>query len=205
MCIYGYLDTREAEIIFASPKINHGILEGLMPCIDAAQKLLDQYGFDFKVRVIANDDFKKMVLDPILIVSDGVADTNELFIRSYKMIQMFEGKEKKQTVSVLSQTEDTYGELKVGKLAQIIVRGILESGKVSEEEVEALQEKEYSKKILNQSRPVLVKAGGEFDRVRYYKEPIKIFGSEYLLCSQWAEGEGKNDRPYLLKWISEHQ
>lgn len=205
MCIYGYLDTKDAEIIFASPKINHSILEGLTPCINDAQRLLDQCGFDFKVRVIANSDFKTMVLDPILIVSDGVADTNELFIRSYKMIQMFEGKEKKEPIPALHQTEDTYGELKVGKIAQIIVRDILESGKVSEDEVKALQEKEYSKKILNQSRPVLVKVDGEYDRTRYYKEPVKLFGVDYLICSQWAEGEAKNDRPYLLKWISEHQ
>ena len=89
-----------------------------MPCIEDAQALLDQFGFNFKVRVIANEDFKKMVLDPILIVSDGVADTNELFIRSYKMIQMFEGREKKGPIPAMSQTEDTYAELKVGKLAQ---------------------------------------------------------------------------------------
>ena len=85
------------------------------------------------------------------------------------------------------------------------MRGILESGKVSEDEVKALQEKEYSKRILNQSRPVLVKVGGEYDPVRYYKEPVRLFGSDYLICSQWAESEVKNDRPYLLKWISEHQ
>ena len=85
-----------------------------------------------------------------------------------------------------------------------MVRSILESGKVSDEELLDMQQKEYSKNKFNQSRPVLVKAEAEYDRTRYYKDPVRIKGTDYLLCSQWAEGKTKNDRPYLLKWIEEH-
>ena len=204
MCIYGYLDTKDAEIIFASPKINKSVLDGLGPCITEAQKALDEFGFNFRLRIIANEDFRNMVLDPILIVSDGVSDTNELFIRSYKMVQMFEGKNKSPKTVIVPENPGAYRELKVGKLAQIVMRSILESGKVSDKEVLNMQQKEYSKSVFNQSRPVLVKADGDFDHVRYYKDPVRIKGTDYMLCSQWAEGKIKNDRPCLLKWIEEH-
>ena len=89
MCIYGYLDVKKGEVIFASPKICKGVLEGVMPCMDNIQELMDGMGFNFRFRILCNKDFKDKVLDPILEVSGGVADTNELFIRSYQMVQMF--------------------------------------------------------------------------------------------------------------------
>ena len=130
-----------------------------------AQEALDELGFSFRLRIIANDDFQNMVLEPILMVSGGVANTNELFIRSYKMIQMFEGKHKIAKTVISLGTPDAYRELKVGKLAQIVMRSILESGKVSDEEILEMQQKEYSKIKFNQSRSVLVKADEEYDVV----------------------------------------
>jgi len=231
MCIYGYLDTREAEIIFASPKINNSILEGVVPCLEEAQKLLDDLCFHFKLRIIANDNFQDKVLNPILLVSDGVADTNELFLRSYQMLQMFdhkrssakEGKktgtadpDKSATVkpgvpsdkqpSVLTPAdEDTYAELKIGKLAQTVLKTILEDGKVSEAEVEKLQSSAYSKEVFDLQYPLLVRQDSDYERVRYYTKPVKIRGVSYMLCSQWFEVPANNDRPYLMKWIREHQ
>ncbi len=57
MCIYGYLDAQEAEIIFASPKIHKSILDGDTPCLADMQRLMDDLGFHFLFRIIANDDF----------------------------------------------------------------------------------------------------------------------------------------------------
>lgn len=92
MCVYGYLDTKDAEIIFASPKINRAILNDVIPCIADAQSIMDKLGYGFRFRIIANDDFLDLVLNPVLLVSGGVADTNELFLRSYQMLCMFNEK-----------------------------------------------------------------------------------------------------------------
>ena len=222
MCIYGYLDTREAEIIFASPKINNNILDAVMPCLVEAQKLLDDLGFHFRLRIIANEDFRDKVLEPILLVSDGVADTNELFLRSYQMLQMFDRKErsanntrKSQGGSKLQETntttpaelsdDDTYAELKIGKLAQTVLRRLLQSEAVSEDEIEQMQTADYSKTVFDLQYPLLVKQDEEYERVRYYRNPVCIRGINYMLCSQWFEVPSNNDRPYLMRWIREHQ
>ena len=206
MCIYGYLDTRDAEIIFASPKINRSVLEGVLPCIEDIQNIMDSLHFHFRFRLFANKDFRDKVLLPILKVSNGVADTNELFIRSYQMVQMFDGYSDVQPISegVFSVNDDAYAELKIGKVAQLVLRPILENGSVSDEEIQKLQDKEYSKEAFNLNFPLLVREDGEYERVRYYRDPITIGGVKYMLCSQWAENQGNNDRPYLMKWIKGH-
>ena len=201
MCIYGYLDTKEAEIVFASPKVNPSVLQGVIPCLEAAQRITDDLGYGFKFRLFANDDFYSRVLQPILKVSGGVSDTNELFIRGYHMLQMFN-----KSDGITNRLDvNGYEELKIGKLAQLVMRPILESGTISEGELKLLQDKEYCKKTLDLGFPLLVNADGEFDKVRYYKAPLTINGTKYLMCSQWAEGKANNDRPYLEKWIQEHQ
>ena len=63
-----------------------------VPCMDDMQQIMDGLGFHFQFRILTNNDFSDKVLDPILSVSGGVSDTNELFIRSYHMIKMFERK-----------------------------------------------------------------------------------------------------------------
>lgn len=94
MCLYGFMDTKGGEIIFASPKITPAILTDIMPCIEDINSIFKQQGFDFIARVIANDDFNKSVLKPILYLSDGVADTSELFLGGYQMNKMFGGTSK---------------------------------------------------------------------------------------------------------------
>ncbi len=214
MCIYGYLGAQEAEIIFASPKINKSILDGVSPCLVDMQKIMDDLGFRFTFRIIANDDFRDKVLAPILKASNGVADTNELFIRSYQMMQMFEKKAasaaEKVTVQPTSskqtteEMEGTYAELKVGKVAQLVMRPILESGCLPDNEVLQLQNKSYCSETLNLNFPLLVKTDADYDKARYYSEPVHINGVDYVMCSQWVERPENNDRPYLMKWIKEH-
>lgn len=89
MSLYGYLDAKDAEIVFASPKIYPAILNVLEPCIQDVNEILQRQGFDATARIIANEGFDTEVLDPILNISGGVADTSELFLRSYQMLKMF--------------------------------------------------------------------------------------------------------------------
>lgn len=207
MCLYGFMGSRDAEIVFASPKINPAILSDLAPCMEDINSILKRQGFDFTARIIANDDFNESVLKPILLVSDGVADTSELFLRSYQMYKMFSDtpptlKAVRQT-SVSPETGDIT-ELKIGKLAQIVLRRMLEEGAASEDEVTFMQTAEYSKQFFDLQFPLLMKAGAEFDSIRYYTKPLTIRGEQYYLCSQWYETSANNDRPYLLRWIENH-
>ena len=199
MCVYGYLDSKEAEIIFASPKIGQAVLDKLLPCVNDMQNVMNDHGFCFRFRVFANSDFRDKVLDPILKVSGGVTDTNELFMRSYQMLQMYS---KPHTQGDAAKNpDDAYAELKIGKVVNLVLRPLLEAGLISDEEISRLQDKEYSNKIFGLHFPLLVPVDGEYEKVRYYKDSVRISGVEYKLCSQWAEGKS---RAQLMEFIETH-
>jgi hypothetical protein len=151
MCLYGYLNLKEGEIIFASPKIHNAIITDLLPFIELSNKVLRDFGFEFHVRIIANGDFEEKILSPILVASQGISDTSELFLRSYQMYKMFASDtysskatrkpasttkvKNNGTVSsdAIQQISDSgLDELKVGRIANTVLRSMLESGRASE-------------------------------------------------------------------------
>lgn len=82
---------------------------------------------------------------------------------------------------------------------------MLTEGCASEVEVKMMQESDYCKQTFDIQYPLLTKVDSDFEKVRYYVNPIVIYGEKYRLCSQWFETSANNDRPYLLKWIEKHK
>jgi hypothetical protein len=220
MCIYGYFDIKEGTIIFASPKINPSVITDINKCREDIECVLHKVGLNFKVRIIANDDFSDKILEPILNVIGDVADTSELFMRSLQMYNMFAAKKSKRTIDKPRVTPtrristnlevieynglDGLEEMKIGVIARTVLRKMLEDGKASREEILKMQTKEYSKETFDIQFPLLQKTGltkGESPR-RYYASPIKIYDEYYFMCSEWYEVPQNNDRPFLLKWIA---
>ncbi len=205
MCVYGFLDAEAPEIIFASPKVGPTLLAMLKPCVADTNEILHDLGFDCNVQIIANDDFNSLVLRPVLDISSEVADTSELFLRSYQMYQMF-GKTKQPASATTrrpaSASSVPAGEMRIGELVQLKLRPLLEDGKVTPEEVDALQTLEGSKDRFGLSYPLLVPAGGEYTPKRYYKAPLTIYGKSYKLTSQWIENQ---HRERVLRWIADHE
>ena len=80
----------EYEIIFASPKVKPTLNEKLEDATEALNDLRDDVLSKGAVvfKYIANDKFKAEILDQTIEASRNDADTNELFLRSYKLISM---------------------------------------------------------------------------------------------------------------------
>ena len=214
VCLYGYMNTKEAEIIFASPKINPAIMGDLVPCISNLNNIFRLAGFCFSIRVIANEAFNELVLQPILLASAGIADTSELFIRSYQMYKMFAGDTRVKTErkegdgstpsnKTTSVKREMYDELKIGKLVQLVLKPLIIE-KATDLEIEWMQEFEYSKNNFGIQYPLLLKTKSMNAERHYYKDLFMINGDTYRLCCEWFETEANNDRPYVEKWIREH-
>ncbi len=90
MCLYGYMDMKEGEILFASPKINRSVMNDVLPCMEELNKFFVEKDLSYKGRVVANDEFNSEILQPVLNLSGNVADTSELFLRSYQMLKMYQ-------------------------------------------------------------------------------------------------------------------
>jgi hypothetical protein len=96
--------------------------------------------------------------------------------------------------------------LKIGQLARVEFRRILEAGVGNDEEfelqIQLLQDLDYSKEMFHLQYPVLqeerLSRSGQY---RYYATPLLIHGKNYYLCSQWNE----ISRPLLERWIRENR
>jgi YHS domain-containing protein len=149
-----------------------------------------------------------------------VADTSELFMRSLQMYNLFIDKKSRalpSTTKIKTQPRTITPELepienkgitgleemKIGTVVRTVLRKILESGELSEDEILKMQTKEYSKETFDIQFPLLLsKKKTDSNRPsRYYATPIRIHGEEYFLCSEWYERFDNNDRPYLMKWL----
>lgn len=84
MILYAYFETKQGEIIFAAPKINGACYTPLSQRIVEIENFMRSKGFDYKFTLIANKDFNTVVKD-LETLSDDVADTSELFLRSYQL------------------------------------------------------------------------------------------------------------------------
>ncbi|MBR5545188.1 MAG: hypothetical protein IKU66_06910 [Clostridia bacterium] len=216
-CLYGYLDNKDAEIIFASPKITPAVLNDLHPCIDDLNKIFAQYGFTYKFGLIANEEFDTKVLQQILSVSNDVADTTELFMRSYQMFKMFDSYKKpvqrkasrvnhiKSAIELEDVSEDAYAELKVGEIARRILAPMLINGCATEDEIKWMQTADYSKQFFGLNYPVLIKTNAIKKEDRYYAQLLNIYGETYRMCSEWFETSVNDDRTPLLRWINKHK
>lgn len=214
MCLYGFLDTAQAEIVFASPKIHNNIIGELSGHIGALNGILRKHGLNYTVSVTANSDFNENIMQPVLSLSNDVADTSELFLRSYQLVSMFDTRKQPKKITHSTETTVTedvminrkiYPELKVGELANMVLRAHLENGAADEKEIEFMQQSAYSKKTFGLKFPLLVRADSIFEKARYYVTSLSINDVEYKMCKEWYEKPSDNDRPYLEKWLSEHE
>lgn len=222
MCIHGYFGSKNAQIIFASPKINPATNEDLAKALHTVNKILTHADMNYDIRIVANQDFNDKILSPVLNMLGDVADTSELFMRSLQLYNMFAKKNSSPKESVARQaplritptnheTIQAQGiagleEMKIGVIARTVLRDILESGKVPMAEIEMLQLAEYSKGVFDIQYPLLVRTEGAHSKrpPKYYAQPLKIHGGYYFMCSEWYETSANNDRPYLIKWLSTH-
>lgn len=220
MCINGYLGSKNAKIIFASPKINPAIYEDLVKSVHTVNEILTHSNINYEVRIIANQDFNDEIILPVLRMLGDVADTSELFMRSLQLYYMFADRnlnKKKSTIRQASQkiTQESHGAIqaqgiagfegmKIGVIANKILRDILESGKVPISDIEKFKHAEHSKSVFHIQYPLLRQTGGPHSKRsdKYYAKPLKIHGGYYFMCCEWYEQPTNNDRPYLIEWLS---
>lgn len=89
-CLYGYMNTKKAALVFASPKITPSVLRDLKPCITLLEQEFAHRGFDYNIQLLCNEDFYTEVMKPMAGHSKKVADEAELFLRAYQLCSMFE-------------------------------------------------------------------------------------------------------------------
>lgn len=118
----------------------------------------------------------------------------------------FDENEKNNYVGVFNiNDESTYGVLKVGSLAFELFKKVFELGNITDEEIEKLKEKEYSKQLFSRTvYPILADHRednrGNSNVIRYRKEPIVYQGKNIYFTTQWF-ASNRND---VISWYKKH-
>lgn len=211
MCIIGYFNYWDGEIIFASPNANANVIIELIPKINDLKLLLKNLNINFKIKFFNNDDFYKSILSPIMLKSSDISDTSELFMRSYQLIKLFERKEN----NIINNNKDdseyisisALDELKIGETVRKTMKYLLKNNLIDKNTIILLQNKEYCKDTFGISFAVLKEISNSDDKnkmrldskgySRYYTTPLEHNGRLYLLCQEWND---KLHREKYDKW-----
>lgn len=196
LVFYCYLDVKEAEVAFASPKIGSAILNELERQITNLQTLFNESGFCFRFSLYANHNFWNEIMKPVLELSNSVADTGELFLRSYQLYDLI--REDSQQINE-PQQEDATDLPKVAHIVREELVPILQSADFPQDEIEDFMDWQFSRDVFGLGFPLLAESREPCER--YYAQPITLHGQEYYLCSQWYE----RNRGPLIAWIEQHR
>ena len=82
-----YFPGKKYEIIFATPKTNPATRDIINDYFEILEREFASDAVRFKF--ITNNDFKQQILIPTIESTDSDADTGELFLRSFKLLNMF--------------------------------------------------------------------------------------------------------------------
>lgn len=217
MFLYGYFNKNTGDIIFTSPIIDKSVMSSLNKFISDIQKLLYQFGLNYNIRIIANDDFYDKIMQPVIDASSSINDSNDLFMRSIQIYNLFSNNRNYDTKNNLDSKSSPktkainningYNEMKIGLLVRSTLTRMLGNHEISNEEIELMQTAAYSKETFHIQHPLLRKSSlsnGEKVK-RYWSGEVEAYGEKYFICSEWYETPQNNDRPYFMKWLALRQ
>lgn len=196
------------ESIFVSPKINPSVQKNLDSLVEKASIILNNPTIEIKV--LSNDIFFSEMMYPLIEKTKNDNDTSELFLRSYKLLSLDKSKEVDKNIPSIPMTDKKSANttrkreingMKIGQFVQDSFRKAHEQGLISEDEINRLQDPEYSDRIFNAKFEVLrLKRKSLEDhnqKVRYYTK--ELFCNDFHLTSQWYESQWDN----LLAWLKQ--
>jgi len=93
------------------------------------------------------------------------------------------------------------GNVKIGEYVRTTFAEVMD--KIDRAELENLQRQDYSKTTFDLQFPFLrrVLPTDSKKPLRYWKNPVQLFGEWYYMCSEWYETPANNDRPYYEEWL----
>ena len=123
---------------------------------------------------------------------DVLRDLLSLFELDFQELKFLIRPKKKNDGIVDLDDESTYGNATVGDLAYQMFSRLLLEHKLTEEEIERLKTKDYSRNTFKKVvYPVLAMSRdanrGDSKTFRYYKKPVVVDGVEYYISSQWFD------------------
>ncbi|MFB4168294.1 hypothetical protein [Virgibacillus sp. JSM 102003] len=89
MAILGFYNVLNGKIIFVTPRISNYILNPLVDIIKELNILYKELNLEFEFIHYANEDLTENLVNPVIVESEFVVGTSEIFINNLKMFKLF--------------------------------------------------------------------------------------------------------------------
>ena len=188
LILYTYFNTKKGDIIFASPKINPAIYYDLNSQICKIDEFFKNMGFEYNFKLIANEDFTKSILNPIIEISSNVADTSELFMRAFQLSNLCNIQNKKTLFNNMNNGD--YNEFKIGALVKNKLGYLFKNNFLNENEIKKLKDIKYCKDVFNLNYPMIISIDeSRYDKKEHARYWNAVFGEKYYVCNNWFENQ----------------
>lgn len=231
MCILLYTGISEGEIIFASPVMMSTHYDKLMSAIDELKDIMQERGFNFVVRLVANKDFNDEIAEPVAKISRDINDDNELFLRSLQLAEIsnsYRHGVPKQNYSNMPNAPDIdleeidecmtdeivlikdkefslyrKSDEKIQDFVRDIFKRLLEMNAIPESELKNLHDKEYCKKTFDLNFALFVDSEAErtVKGRARYSSEQTFFVKGYYICSEWWLGKTTVYDNNIAEWL----
>ena len=202
LAIEACLDVAEASVIFATPKMAEPVRAGIERHLSVLEACLARQrgsaGPRLRFRIIANADFSREILDPVLAQVDAIADGSELFVRSQQLMRVARSSPRR----ALSLAEPirpvratTENGSRIGEHVRVTMAALAESGRLSARIIGDLLDARYCKARFNlgypflrpvdQAVPLSKQGNDRHGRGHYWKKSLKVGNHEFLMCNNW--------------------
>ena len=161
------LNAGEASVIFATPKMAERVREDIERHLSALEACLARQrgsaGPRLRFRIIANADFSREILDPVLAQVDAIADGNELFVRSQQLMDLHHFSPRTGVSGVRADRPmrgpDDQGD-RIGEHVRASMRALAASDRLTVPVIRDLLDPRYCKRRFNLGLPFLKRVEG---------------------------------------------
>lgn len=189
VAVYAIWGNIEAEILFVTPDSNR-LNQSIQNNITKLNNLAKTYGLKFQFRFVADDDFYLRIIHPVYIMSQGVNDSSEMFLRAQKLL----GISGVLSVKNNLKNHDSFDEFgAVGEIANKALRAVLSNKDINKKIITGLQPL-----ISSSTLTPLVNTVPHGLSNRYYKTPIMAKNGEFYLCNNWFENKKTDLIDYII-------
>lgn len=190
---------------FITPKVNPFDKEYIEHLIEEAREVIEDKNIE--IEFISNEYFYNEIVDPLIKSIQDEHDTSELFSRAIKLLSLDNRISDSKSTSRKLEIKKTKSQIdkriefgmKIGQFAQYSFQKAFEQNLISGNEIQNLQNPDYSKRVFNSNFEILRNKNRDITddkgRTRYYSK--QIYCGNYHLTSQWYDRQWD----LLLNWL----
>jgi hypothetical protein len=209
LAVNGYLKVGEAHIVFATPKVAEAIGSTIQRYLGDLEGMFAEQlsaGARLRFRLIANRDFASEIMQPVLDVAGGVADTSELFLRAQQLNALCE-RPTRSPRCLDNGAGCRNGAEGIGAHVRATMADLAASGRLTPEIVAELSTTRYCRQRFSLGYPFLKPVDPALDLpsqrrdhngyARYWKDALSIGDRRFLVCHEWFERQ----RTAFDQWV----